>query len=288
MFRACQARTYFPSMTATSRSNSANAIAQVGVNWRVGEKIKLSFLDGSFTQQSAIEMVVNEYREICNLEYEFVTNPSQADIRIAHVPGSSYSEIGRLARNNRNAASATFNIGWEGLPVIRHEFWHVHGGLHEHQNPAFQINWVLDYWRAALPGWGDQEIMRNIINQYSPNEVVGTDFDPLAIGLYPIEPASNTSGFSSGLNSVLSAKDKILLQTLYPFAEANTTGTTNTTNTEIIANPEIIFNGQGQNAGSLLLLAAAAGLAINEIRKDNNRGKVRNMELMKNSCGCGH
>jgi len=171
------------------------------------------------------------------------------------------------------------------MDVILHEIGHMLGLLHEHQNPANQIQWNVQVLNEVLSGapnfWTPKIIERNIIERYSTNRVTGTVFDPSSIMLYPIDASWTLNGFSTGWNTTLSQLDIQHIRTLYPFPKTVTNtspivqavedGSTLITNQTDDPNNPIIMNEGIQarqlTAGGLLLGLAAGGLAINQIVK---------------------
>ena len=96
----------------------------------------------SLSIQDAIKKIVKErIQPLVNLDISFVDNPTEADVRISFdKDGGSWSLVGTDHLQEKNAA--TMNFGWFDVPTVIHEFGHMIGLIHEHQNPKGQkIMW---------------------------------------------------------------------------------------------------------------------------------------------------
>jgi hypothetical protein len=101
-----------------------------------------------------------------------------------------------------------------------HEFGHVLGLIHEHQNPNANIPWNTNLVEKELSGppnfWDEETIRYNIFRKY-PSDVLGEyrDFDPKSIMAYFFAPAW-TRGLDMGNATELSPSDKALVSRIYP------------------------------------------------------------------------
>lgn len=103
--------------------------------------------------------------------------------------------------------------------VVTHEFGHAIGLLHEQSFPG-AIHWkktdsVYNYYYQTQ-GWDRAKVdfnVFNVVNQFCTN---GTQYDPLSIMHYAVEPWQTTDGYSLKDNYVLSDGDKKLIAALYP------------------------------------------------------------------------
>jgi serralysin len=72
--------------------------------------------------------------------------------------------------------------------VVLHEFGHALGMIHEHQNPANEIQWNNPEVYRALGGppnnWDTDTIDHNMFREYSQDQTQFTDFDEKSIMLY--------------------------------------------------------------------------------------------------------
>ena len=112
------------------------------------------------------------------------------------------------------------NYGWlepttslrEYQRVVRHEFGHALGMIHEHQNPAAagQIPWdkpkVYAYY--AQQGWIEDDVDYNIFDVYDEDTTNFTEFDPTSIMQYAIPDSLTIGSYSVGWNTALSELDR--------------------------------------------------------------------------------
>ena len=101
------------------------------------------FLDGDAGVQERVAAIAKEWEDVANLNLEFVRTGA-AEIRISFAEkGFSWSTVGTDALTV-GRDEATMNYGWlepdtelrEYQRVVRHEFGHALGMIHEHQNPT--------------------------------------------------------------------------------------------------------------------------------------------------------
>jgi len=160
--------------------------------------------------QEAIKKIVKERIEpLVNLDIAFVDSPKDANVRISFNPGGSWSLVGTDHLEQKEGA--TMNFGWFDVPTTIHEFGHLIGLIHEHQNPAGQkIQWdtqkVIE-WAKETQGWSEQTTKENIINKYDKNSINGSDFDPLSIMLYFFPASLTTNNKGTQQNFRLSGED---------------------------------------------------------------------------------
>lgn len=187
----------------------------------------MRFLDGSAEFRSKVQLYSAVWSEHANIKFHFIeTGPS--DIRVAFVhDGRSWSYIGNGAENVAKN-KATMNFGWfdekteeiEFQRVILHEFGHALGLVHEHQSPKrvinFNLQYLLKYYEKPPFEWNENLVRDNIIKKIPASQTRQTSYDPKSIMHYPIPAKFTTDGYSVGLNTELSAKDKELIKKLYP------------------------------------------------------------------------
>ena len=210
--------------------------------WPKGSKITIGFLDNGdniqrnnlsnsnnldplqnevdqLSVQEAVKKVVTErIKPLVNLDISFVDNAEQANVRISFDPnGGAWSLVG--TDHLGQTSGATMNLGWFDVPTTIHEFGHVLGMIHEHQNPYGQtIMWnetkVLE-WAKETQGWNEETTNENIIKKYDKNSIKGSNFDPLSIMLYffPSDLTLNNTGTKQ--NFRLSSEDVIWIDRVY-------------------------------------------------------------------------
>lgn len=197
--------------------------------WVAGQTILVRFLEGDPKLRKRVEAVAKEWTApgMANLTLQFVEQ-GDSDIRIAFKQGNgSWSYLGTVALSIPQS-QPTMNFGWltsdspdaELKRVVRHEFGHALGLIHEHQNPNQPIKWNRDAVIADLKGppnnWDLATIENNMFKHYDPAALRATDVDPASIMMYPIPNAWTLDDFSVGLNTELSDKDKQLIREAYP------------------------------------------------------------------------
>jgi hypothetical protein len=183
------------------------------------DPLQYTIQNGTYTTIEIIKKVVNErIQPLVNLNFTFVDDLENTDIRISFDRGSARSEIGRDALYS-NKDEATMNLGWIDVGTILHEFGHAIGMKHEHQSPNSSINWnkpivYLYGWLAF--GWDTDKVDRNIIDQLDDTLYIASTFDPLSIMLY-YYPAILTLDFKgTSANERLSGYDVEWIAKTYP------------------------------------------------------------------------
>jgi Bacterial pre-peptidase C-terminal domain len=120
--------------------------------------------------------------------------------------------------------AATLNLGWQDKSVILHEFGHMVGLAHEHQNPQGGIQWNEAAVIADLKGppnfWDEATIRHNVLDKYSMDQVIGTVFDPQSIMLYAFPGTWTVSGQGTEFIRELSKQDEDFVGSsqMYPSA----------------------------------------------------------------------
>lgn len=195
--------------------------------WENGRRLRVKFLDGIPEVQSKVAAIAQEWEAIANLRLDFV-NSGAAEIRISFAEqGFSWSTVGTDALTV-SASKATMNYGWlepntslrEYQRVVRHEFGHALGMIHEHQNPAAlgHIPWDKEkvYAYYAQQGWSRADVDFNIFEVYSENSTNHTSFDPTSIMEYAIPDSLTIGSYSIGWNTTFSPTDIEFMRRQYP------------------------------------------------------------------------
>ena len=197
------------------------AISLVGKQWVNSSTIAIRFLDGTSRQQDMVREVAPEWTRHANLEFAFTDDPT-AQIRVTFdADDGAWSYVGT---DNLSIPlhAATLNLGWQDEGVILHEFGHMIGLSHEHQNPDGGINWDEAAVIRDLSGppnfWTEDQIRHNVLNKYSADQLHGTTFDPDSIMLYAFPADWTTDGFATHENEKLSDLDEQFVQSaqMYP------------------------------------------------------------------------
>ena len=199
----------------------SRALAIRNRQWANGSTIEISFRGGTKAQRDLVKSVAPEWCEFANLDLRFTDNPAAA-IRVSFQPDDgAWSYIG-LDNLEVPVDAATMNLGWQDKAVILHEFGHMIGLAHEHQNPEGGIRWNEAEVIAALSGppnyWSPETIRHNVLDKYRLDQILGTSFDPHSIMLYEFPASWTVDGFGTKANNDLSRQDKDFIASaqMYP------------------------------------------------------------------------
>ena len=207
--------------------SSLSAAALSDRVWKGKQFLRVHFLDGSDYLHAKVRLYSQIWSKYANIRFEF-DEAGPSDLRVTFVhDGRSWSYIGNSAENV-DKHKATMNFGWfdenttevELRRAILHEFGHALGLIHEHQSPKASINWnnqfLYSYYSKPPFAWNQNVVRDNIINKYAITRTQYSSYDPDSIMHYPIPAAFTTNGYSVGLNTELSAKDKAFVKKVYP------------------------------------------------------------------------
>ncbi|HEV8322608.1 MAG TPA: hypothetical protein VG389_13410 [Myxococcota bacterium] len=207
-----------------------------GKKWRAkGETLRVRFMDGSKTQRAKVRKQAEEWLSYANVKFNW-KGGAQAEIRISfEADDGSWSAVGTdcLHTEYFKKSEPTMNFGWlrddtddvEYRRVVVHEFGHALGAIHEHQNPKGGIVWNEQAVIAAFSGppnnWSAEDILSNVIDKYSLDQLNATSFDPKSIMLYAfprdlIKGPPSLAKKGTQENTDLSAKDKTFIGKMYP------------------------------------------------------------------------
>jgi len=190
------------------------AIAIRQRQWTNGSTIKVSFKGGTSQQHDMVRTIAPEWCTHANLKLDFTTSPA-ATIRVSfNADDGAWSYIGK---DNMEIPvdAATMNLGWQDKAVILHEFGHMMGLAHEHQNPQGGILWNEEAVIADLSGppnyWDVATIRHNVLDKYRMDQIVGTEFDRESIMLYAFPASWTDGGQGTQQNNDLSKTDKAFI-----------------------------------------------------------------------------
>ena len=151
--------------------DSGNQISKTSEgDMRETGKGKMDPLQNQVDQMSVHQMIRKIVREriqpLVDLQITFVDNPEQANVRISFDPtGGAWSLVGTDHLHQKSGA--TMNLGWFDVATTMHEFGHMLGMIHEHQNPkGDKIKWndrKVFAWAKSTQGWSDKTTEENII-----------------------------------------------------------------------------------------------------------------------------
>lgn len=219
-----------PTEDAFFNVETPRAVYEKVVRWLPNSTILIKFLDGEEWQKKWVEKVVKEQIEPIvsyAIKLEFVNKNEYADVKITFkYDGYGASLIGTRCRDT-SQSEPSMKLGTLDIPkskmfeyngnvykipekielsghyngaVIKHEFGHVFGKMHEHQNPidnpiVWDVPKVLDYYSKPPNSWKESDIYNNIINRLPLSQAIATPFDPSSIMMYTIDPNFNLNGF---------------------------------------------------------------------------------------------
>lgn len=172
--------------------------------------------------QAVKQIVMERIQPLVNLKFTFIDKSEIKDkknvVKISFDPdGGAWSLVGTDAVGQKDP---TMNLGWFDVSTVMHEFGHVLGLVHEHQNNKGNlIEWndaAVYEWAAQTQGWDKKTTQINILNKYANDQINGSDFDPLSVMLYffPAKLTRNHHGTHQNLR--LSGEDVIWIEKTYP------------------------------------------------------------------------
>ena len=222
--------------------SKSRAAAEKLYKWKTGKEIYIKFLGGTPQQRNQVKRYAAEWMKYANLKFVYVADHSPySDVRIAFDQmDGAWSYIGIVAQVI-NQEAPTMNLGWIDNATVLHEFGHMLGLIHEHQNPKGAIRWNWQALRADLsvaPNfWSDDEIRSNITDHYLPENIEGTEVDRKSIMMYPIPRRWTLDGFTAADNKTLSDWDKSFIGFIYPFDSPEPITPIEPDTTEVAPNP---------------------------------------------------
>lgn len=193
--------------------------------WKAAH-IRICYLDGTFELRRRVAAIARQWSDIAGIEFVPAQSKGQSDVRITFAPGGSWSHVGSSALSVPYN-QPTMQLGWvteelddtELQQVVLHEFGHMLGLVHEHQNPAGGIRWDKDRVYAYYMGypnyWSRAQVDDNIFEQYSRDLTQFTEFDPHSIMLYPVPEHFTLDGVSIGWNTSISDVDRDFIRRVY-------------------------------------------------------------------------
>jgi len=216
-------------MRARELDPSLLAAPPIEKKWTADRPITIRFLEGDSYIQDKVKEMALDWTNYANMEFRFANDNQDADIQIAFRQGAgSWAYIGTDAKTVPHG-EPTMNFGWldantpdrEYSRVVKHEFGHALGLIHEHQNPAGGVKWNKDAIYEALSrrpyNWDRKTIDYNIFERYSKTITQYTQLDPVSIMTYWISPEWTVDHMSFGENLFgLSDTDKAFIRKQYP------------------------------------------------------------------------
>lgn len=190
---------------------------------KIDEEFEAGNLSGTnMTIIKAVKKIVNErIIPLVDIDIKFIDNVKKANVRVSFDPnGGAWSLVG--TDHLEKKSGATINLGWFDVATTIHEFCHMLGMIHEHQNPNNEkghIHWdkpALFEYMKNTQGWTEATTNTNIINKYDKSTINGSDFDPLSIMLYFFPQKLTTNGVGTKQNLKYSGLDVLWIHNTYP------------------------------------------------------------------------
>lgn len=195
--------------------------------WVNGTVLRYAFVDTPDVETaSVIESAADEWMKHANIQFVHTDSLADADIRIGFSDGQgTWSFVGR--DNLRLAASGdpTMNFGWDitkpgGRITVLHEFGHVLGLVHEHQNPTAREIWDIDeviaFFSAPPNLWPATRIENNILSS-SASYPCSRPFDRTSVMMYAFDAKLFKDKRAIEKPTNISASDKSCIAEMYPF-----------------------------------------------------------------------
>lgn len=219
---------------AARASSEERAKAREGYDllWEPGSRLRVRFLDGDPLMQRRVLRLAQVWSAYANISFE-PSDDEDAEIRIAFDPmqGSwAYEGTRNLLVPLRER---TMNLGWlradspidEIEAVVLHEFGHVLGLAHEHNNPDASLVWNKEVVYEQMGGppnhWSKESVDRMYFHTWPRDRFPFTKpFDPQSISAFTIPPEFTKGGVSIGRNVMISPGDREFISRLYPYSDA--------------------------------------------------------------------
>ena len=237
-----------PSQPATI-ATATRAMADTARLWPNGKTLNVSFLNGDDAWGQVVRQAIRQIAPVwcAYANLKFVFDQPTAHVAVNLVPYNSPQGPVGFGTYRCFIGLDCLNYFKQGLPsmdllfppnlisdpalmqeeftrVIRHEFGHAIGLIHEHQRPDRPIHWNEQKLSETFGGspnyWTIEQIRAQIESFYKDGPTVGTAFDIHSIMMYQFPQGAafyeNGTPFESPNNTTLSPMDKVLANMLYP------------------------------------------------------------------------
>ncbi|MEO6039607.1 MAG: M12 family metallopeptidase [Saprospiraceae bacterium] len=190
--------------------------------WTPGREIRVRFLNGSAALQNKAFGYAQEWEDYANIHFKKVASGA-SEIRVLFSADGHWSYIGTdnltidACEKTMNLELADNTAATEIRRVTLHEFGHVLGMRHEHQQPAANIPWNTSavYAYYAQQDWTKQDVDEQVLNKNSAESTQYTAFDAQSIMEYPVSASLTTNCYSIPWNTQLSTADKGFIGMMY-------------------------------------------------------------------------
>ena len=190
--------------------------------WTPGQEIRVRFLNGSAALQNKTFGYAREWENYADIHFKKVTSGT-SEVRVSFSDDGHWSYIG-TDNLTIEACEKTMNLAFvESTPateirrVALHEFGHVLGMRHEHQQPLDSIPWnkTAAYTYYAAQDWIKTDVDDQVFTKNTAETSQYTAFDAHSIMEYAVPATLTTDGSSIPWNTQLSAADKSFIGMMY-------------------------------------------------------------------------
>ena len=219
-------------MPAAEPSGPAKVHEGYNLLWVPGSRLRVRFLNGPSLLPRRVSRVAQIWSAYANISFE-PSDDRAAEVRVSSNEGQgSWSYEGTTCLTV-DPKEQTVNFGClrvdsaidEIESVVLHEFGHVIGLAHEHNNPDAALAWEKETVYEQMGGppnfWSKAQVDNLIFSTCPRNRFPSIKpFDPHSIMAFPVPGEFTEDGFSIGRNVMISAGDREFVSRLYPYADS--------------------------------------------------------------------
>jgi hypothetical protein len=191
-----------------------------------GKVITVAFAkNASRALRDRVMLHANAWEEFCNIK--FVESSDKPDIRVAFGPGGYWSYLGNQCRGipqneptlNLEAFTAQTSDE-EYRRVVRHEFGHAIGCVHEHMRSELvaklDVRKTRRYFQQTQ-GWTAREVDQQVLTPLESRSIFGTDLaDEDSVMCYQLPGSITKDGKPIKGGADINANDAAFIATIYP------------------------------------------------------------------------
>lgn len=195
--------------------------------WGTGMVLRVRLLDTPDLGDRVLA-IAGDWTRHANLDLQLVDD-GPAEIRVTFAAPGNWSAVGTdaLVTEYFPADGPTMCLSeirraeshLRVERIVRHEFGHAIGLVHEHSSPAADIPWDEEAVYAELSGppnhWDRETIHRNVFCRYQASSTNFTDFDPDSVMLYELPARWTRDRRTFAENIKLSPTDESFAARIY-------------------------------------------------------------------------